>query len=51
MIIFGAAGSSMLRLLPRRKEVTRMDFFDWIDHVSNIGTLIIALLTLLKVKK
>ena len=35
----------MCRLLPRRKEVTRMDFFDWLDHISNVGTFIIALLT------
>jgi len=37
----------------RRKEVTRMDFLDWtmIDHVANVGTFIIALLTHFKSKK
>ena len=36
-----------------RREVTRMDFFDWtmIDHIANVVTFIIALLTYFKGKK
>ena len=34
-----------------RREVTRMDFLDWIDLASNVGTFIIALLTFFKDKK
>ena len=51
MVAFGAVGSSMCRLLPQRKGVARMDFFDLLDHVSNIGTFIIALLTFFREKK
>ncbi|MBQ6131698.1 MAG: hypothetical protein IJL12_05095 [Selenomonadaceae bacterium] len=43
-IIF-AAGSSMCRLLPRRKEVARMEIFDWIELICSVGTLIFAALT------
>ena len=35
------------------REVTRMEFIDWnmVDHLSNVGTFIIALLTYFKGKK
>ena len=45
MIYFFVAGSSMCRLLPRRKEVTRMEFKDWLDIICEVGTFIFAALT------
>lgn len=35
----------MCRLLPRRKEVARMDIRDWVDIICQVGTLIFAALT------
>ena len=42
--IFCAAGSSMCRLLPRRKEVTRMDIKDWIELICLVGSFVLSLI-------
>lgn len=34
----------MCRLLPRRKEVARMDFIDWIEFICSVGGFILAVI-------
>ena len=52
MLLSGVAGLGV-GFLPRRKEVTRMDFFDllgYVADVASIGGFVIAALTLTGIK-